>query len=123
MNTELNEWIAQNLMGYKPQRTHESGMAWTEPHGKSWRYGLPDFVNTYDGMGAVIEAMRAKGYGKSIVYSDRTLRAGAAVDVVVAEFGRYLECGNFEECGRAEDDTAPLAVALAAKAALEQEST
>ena len=74
---------------------------------------VPALSTSYEGMGAVLEAMRERHFGVDLTHQPNS-------DTWAAFFGQYTGDGGAH--GSWGDGSLPLAVALAAKAALESET-
>lgn len=124
-NLELREWIAVNVMGFR--KAHDG--AWIMPRtvdvdgaetaGAQWT--LPPYELTWNDAALVVEAMRARGYRFSLLCWDNDDAEGFCV-----EFQRWSSppggaSKGPDSYGEAESPTAPTAICLAARAAIEGE--
>lgn len=112
---ELREFVATRLMGWAARNTASELGRMFERAGSypTPLRLLPAYETDWAAMGLVIEAMRAKGYVIGHVRWDNLY-----LDPKWAKYGKYLWHASFAE-GDAYADSAPLAVARAARAAME----
>ena len=106
----LDAWLAEHLFGLTDE---------VKAANPSWRNHIPDYSTTGDGMLLVLEAMRERGHDGSAAVNIDSYRQ--AVFYPKGSVVRSLLFG-FRSRDWTSADTLPLAVALAARAAIEAEA-
>lgn len=127
-NRELDAWLAEHLFGLV--RCTNAGhdgydsprdQCWADPDSPDKGGQLRDYSGSWEGAGLVIEAMRER-HGLSVTSIAGLEGAARSLIITVdAESGRWY-CEFPEPWEHAEADTLPMAVALAARAAIQAES-
>lgn len=118
-NLELREWIAVNVMRWQKQvvgALHE-GVMFRRAGGYPMPLaGLPPYELTWNDAGRVVESMRGLGYvGRISTPDPERLYWTAGFGKMPANAGKFTFAVWHDGAG----DTAPLAICLAAKAAIE----
>lgn len=59
---DLNRALAERLFGAVIYDDPRGGKAWQQKFGPRYQWPAPDYAGTWEGLGLVLEAMRARGY-------------------------------------------------------------